>query len=183
MAQCCAAKIVTGALSTTAADVLEVHANLLLIDLLFYKILTWAAVQAGLLPTTHPVSSIAQKASKCQVKWHCSPLHNLFSHTGIDPVPIEIVEAHCQHSNYHTSFTTQIANCKESALKAIQQMHKQATTAVYCNGSAFQNGMGASAVLFVNGKEISHLGYHLGLTDKHTVYEAEIVGVTWAYTY
>ncbi|KNZ74017.1 hypothetical protein J132_08671 [Termitomyces sp. J132] len=58
-AQCHAAKTIMGALSTTAADMLELHANLLPINLLFHRVLTRATVCLGSLPETHPVSALA----------------------------------------------------------------------------------------------------------------------------
>ncbi|KAF8057556.1 hypothetical protein FPV67DRAFT_1391882, partial [Lyophyllum atratum] len=48
------------------------------------------------------------------------------------------------------------------------------------DGSGYEGGVGASAVLFVNGAEKSSLQYHLGPITHHTVYEAEIVGFTLA---
>ena len=50
--------------------------------------------------------------------------------------------------------------------------------ALYCNGSGFEGGVGASAVLYEKGTKTQHLTYHLGLIREHTVYKAEIIGTT-----
>ncbi|KNZ72294.1 hypothetical protein J132_04088 [Termitomyces sp. J132] len=79
---------------------------------------------------------------------------------------------------YWPSFTMHIATSKDKALEAITVTHKWVTMAVYCDGSSFQDGVGASAVLYVNGEEDSHLSYHLSSAAEHTVYKAEIVGIS-----
>ncbi|KAF5384346.1 hypothetical protein D9615_003173 [Tricholomella constricta] len=175
-----AAKLVTGSLSTTASDVLDAHTNLLPIDLLYHKILLRAAVRLASLPSTHPLHSPVRKAARRSVKRHRSPLHNLFSITGIDPTTVETVDASRRRPNYVPSFTTHIEGDKDSALTEANRIHRLAPTSVYCDGSGFEGGVGASAVLYVNGIEKASLKYHLGPIAKHTVYEAEIVGVTLA---
>ncbi|KAG5735422.1 hypothetical protein E4T56_gene12779 [Termitomyces sp. T112] len=62
--------------------------------------------------------------------------------------------------------------------KAIRLTHDCASTAIYCDGSGYKGGIGALAVLYVDNKERSSLRYFLGLATKHTIYEAEIVGMT-----
>ncbi|KAF5374631.1 hypothetical protein D9615_008911 [Tricholomella constricta] len=65
-----------------------------------------------------------------------------------------------------------------SALREANRIHDLAPVSVYCDGSGFEGGIGASAVLYVDKAERASLRYHLGPTTKHTVYEAEIVGLT-----
>jgi ribonuclease HI len=56
-----------------------------------------------------------------------------------------------------------------------------APVSVYSDGSGFEGGVGASAVLFINNVETKTLRYHLGPLTKHTVYEAEILGLTLSF--
>ena len=56
--------------------------------------------------------------------------------------------------------------------------HEDAPYSVYCNGSGFEGGMGASAIMYSDGHEVDSLCYHLGPISKHMVYEAEIIGLT-----
>ncbi|KAF5372678.1 hypothetical protein D9615_009837 [Tricholomella constricta] len=173
-----AARLVTDSLSTTAGDVLDAHTNLLPVDLLYHKILQRAAVRLASLPPTHPLHGPVRKAARRHVKRHRSPLHNLFFITGVDPTQIETVAPTRRRPNYAPSFSTHIKGNKEKALVEANRIHRLAPTSVHCDGSGYEGGVGASAVLFINGVEKASLRYHLGPITKHTVYEAEIVGLT-----
>ncbi|KAG5731524.1 hypothetical protein E4T56_gene5479 [Termitomyces sp. T112] len=134
-----------GSLAVTkkiAGDVLDAHANLLPVDLLFHKVLTRAAVCFGSLPDTHPVGTVACRAAKRFVHRHRSPLHNLFLFTGVNPSSIEIVRAHRCCPNYWPAFTTHIASSKEEALEAIRLTHDCASTAIYCNSPSIRDTEG-----------------------------------------
>ncbi|KAF5374596.1 hypothetical protein D9615_008913 [Tricholomella constricta] len=111
-----AAKLVTGSLSTTAGDVLDVHTNLLPVDLLYHKILQRAAVRLASLPDSHPLHGPVRNAAQRYVKRHRSPLHNLFFTTGVDPRTVETVLPTRRRPNYAPSFSTHIEDDKASAL-------------------------------------------------------------------
>lgn len=51
---------------------------------------------------------------------------------------------------------------------------------IYMDGSGYKGGIGAVAVLLQEGQEPQTLHYHLGPNDKHTVHEAETLGLTLA---
>ena len=48
---------------------------------------------------------------------------------------------------------------------------------VYTDGSAQSGKVGAAAIMKKDGKTIGKLHYHLGKVEKHTVFEAELVGM------
>ena len=48
---------------------------------------------------------------------------------------------------------------------------------MYSDGSAHDGKVGAAAVLQREGKQDRTLKLHLGTTEQHTVYEAELVGM------
>ena len=48
---------------------------------------------------------------------------------------------------------------------------------VYCNGSGFEGGIGASAILCIQDKEVNVLQCYLGTNKQHTDYEGEGVVV------
>ncbi|KAG5726184.1 hypothetical protein E4T56_gene14728 [Termitomyces sp. T112] len=173
-----AAKLVTSVLSTTAGDALDIHANLLLMDLLFWKVLTHAAVRILSLPPPHPLHSLAHQAANWFVRRHRSPLHKLFSFTGVDPTSIETVHSIHRQPNYHPSLTTHIMDDKDAALVAITNTHVSTSISVYCDGYGFEGGIGTSAVLYVNCWETSYLTYCLGSDAEHTVYEGKAMGFT-----
>jgi hypothetical protein len=84
-----AAKLITGALNTTAGDALDAHANLLPIDFLFDRVLFRATFRLASLLPTHPLHLPVSKAAKRYVKKHRSPFHNLFSTTNFSPTSVE----------------------------------------------------------------------------------------------
>ena len=84
-----AAKLITGALNTTAGNVLDAHANLLSVDLLFDKVLFRATAHLASLLPTHPLHLSVCKAAKHYVKKHRSLLHNLFSTTIFNPTSVK----------------------------------------------------------------------------------------------
>lgn len=174
------ARIVTGGLKTTAGDVLEVHANLLPIDLLFKKTLFRASTRLASLPSTHPLYKPIRKAANRYVKKHRSPLHNLFQHTGISPNDIETITAVRRRPNYSTKFSTHIANDKETALATASMLHNNSECSIYTDGSGFENGIGAAAVSYINKVESQYLWFHLGPSSRHTVYEGELIGICLA---
>ncbi|GLB41456.1 putative encoded by [Lyophyllum shimeji] len=173
-----AAKLVTGSLSTAAGDVLDAHSNLLPVDLLYHKVLFRAAARLASLPPTHPLHGPIRKAARRHVKRHRSPLHNLFFVTGVDPASVEVIAPTRCRPNYVPSFSTHILDNKIAALAEANRAHRRAPVSVYCDGSGFEGGISASAVLYVCGTEEASLQYFLGPMSRHTVYEAEIVGLT-----
>ena len=178
--QCKAAKTVTGALSSTAGDILNVHANLLPIDLLFSKILFRAAIHICSLPQSHPLHSTIRKAVCRPVKRHCSPLHNLLCLANISPNKVETITAVRHSPGYTTAFKSFISSSKERALEVIEDIERSHPIQVFSDGSGFEGGIRASAVLFINNHIAKVLHYHLGSEKEHTVYEAEGVGIAMA---
>jgi hypothetical protein len=59
--------------------------------------------------------------------------------------------------------------------------HMVAPVSVYSDGSGFEGGVGASTVQYINNIETKVLHYHLGSLKEHTVYEAEILGLTLSF--
>jgi len=174
------AKTITGALSTTAGDTLDIHANLFPIDLLLNKILFRAAVRICSLPKTHPLHTAIRKAASRYVRRHRSPLHNLLHLAKLSPDDVETISAVRRSPSYNASFATHISDSKEKALEVAEKIERIHPVQVFCDGSGFEGGIGASAVLYVNNQVAKILHYHLGSEKEHTVYEAEGVGITMA---
>ena len=70
-----------------------------------------------------------------------------------------------------------ISSDKESALTSANENHTQSQYKVYCDGSGFEGGAGASAILYKGNHIIKSLCYHLGPLTEHTVYESELIGL------
>jgi len=95
------ATTITGAIRTTAGDTLDMQANILPINILFNKVLFRATTCLCLLLPSYPLHSIMCTA---KVKWHRSPIHNLFFLSHLNPGDIEIVNAVRCHPEYQPSF-------------------------------------------------------------------------------
>lgn len=75
-------------------------------------------------------------------------------------------------------FRTHISPKEKDAIK--EQRELTDIVQIYTDGSSHGGGVGAAAVLIREGKTPRILRYHLGSDRKHTVYEAEVVGLTLA---
>jgi hypothetical protein len=69
---------ITGAMRTTAQDVLNVHADLCPIDLLIDKHCYREALRLSTIPSTHPLHTHIRSAAKRKPHRHPSPLHMIF---------------------------------------------------------------------------------------------------------
>ena len=65
-----ATTVVTGALRTTATDVMEAHANLLPVELMMNRICFRAVLCLAALPETHPLFKLVKQSSRRLIKRH-----------------------------------------------------------------------------------------------------------------
>ena len=69
---------------------------------------------------------------------------------------------------------------KESALTEANNNHVSTHYKVYSDGSGFEGGASASAILYKDNRVIKSLCYYLGPLTEHTVYESELIGLLLA---
>ena len=131
-----------GGLRGTVFDVLEAHANILPINLLFCRTQLNAAMQMCTLPSNHPVFPLAQQAASCFINRHKSPLHYLFHLTQLTPATTECTPPSCRHPYYIPAFTTRISPSKEIVLEVARKMHFKLKFKVYSNGSILEGRVG-----------------------------------------
>jgi ribonuclease HI len=171
------AKAITGGLSTTAGDIFDVHALLLPIDLLFCKLLYRAALRLCSLPPTHPLRPLLRSASRRNLRRHLSPIHHLLRLINGNPGEIETITPSRRSPGYTPSFKTVIPPSKEDALPLAILSNATAPIRIYSDGSGYEGGIGASALLYIKERLVKVLRVHLGSSLEHTVYEAEGVGL------
>lgn len=68
---------------------------------------------------------------------------------------------------------TIISYDKDEALGFTKIVHETTKYKVYTDGSGYEGGTGAAAVLYKNDKTIRSLQLHLGTNTEHTVYKYE----------
>ena len=167
-----AAIMITGAMKTTATDILELMANLLPFRILVDKIRYRAALRLTTLPPTHPLYKPVQNAAKRLVKRHRTPLHDLMHRYKLHPENMETINATRYNTNWKPRMTTKII---DDAIKDMEQDHPDVK--IFTDGSGMEGKIGASAVLYRNNRLKSTLRYQLGTQKHHTVYEGEGVGI------
>ena len=142
------ARYITGGIRGTAYNILEAHANLPPVNLLFRRVQFRAASRICTLPPRHPLYPIACHTVARFVRSHRSPLHYLFFITGLRPKHTETIDPVHQHPNYKPALNTVIKPNKESALTEVNNNHVSTHYKVYSNGSGFEGGAGTSAILY-----------------------------------
>jgi len=80
---------ITGTLLTMEINLLYLHMNLLLVDLLLHKVCQMAAVRMAALLDTHPIELIFNLRARRHIKRHHLPLHELAFISDIKPDEVE----------------------------------------------------------------------------------------------
>ena len=173
-----AALAITGGLRTSPTDSIETHANLLPIPLLMQHLLFSSTLRLASLPSNHPLHALVRRTAKRNVKRHKTAIHRLIHDLAVNPDKTETISPHTVHPTALTPFLTQIAGSKSDAKKEFAQCRSR--TMVFTDGSCRNGTVGAAATLFINHEHVATLRYHLGESAKHTVFEAEAVGLILA---
>jgi ribonuclease HI len=166
-----AAICITGAMRSTATDILDAHANLLPIPVLIDRIRARAALRMATVPTSHPLFKHVQRAAARRVKRHPAPLHGLMHDFAIEPKRMETVDHGKGEECWKPKFKTRIGRCREEGI--LMEWDDTAPIQIYTDGSGLDGKIGAAAVLYRNGRKIRSLRFHLGAETEHTVPEAE----------
>ena len=168
---------ITGGFRTTPTDSLDAHAALLPMELRVAKACSNAITRMATLTPEHPIHALVKKSSKGRIKRHRSPLHILTSIFQIDPNKFEKIPPVRTHPknigshDIHIDIPINKDASKQADANAIERIK------VYSDGSAHGGKVGAAAVLKRVGSPDRVLMLHLGTTEQHTVYEAELVGM------
>ena len=171
-----AAIAITGALSTAAGDAAMIHADLYDAGLTLLDTCHRASTRLAALPDSHPLKPHIKRVAQRVVKNHMTSLHILFALTAIDPKTTETINPTLLPPNLDIPILTTIDIQKEHAITCNAALHN-GECVLYANGSGFENGIGASAVLYEDGIERGSLKFNLGSTEEHTVFEGEVAGI------
>jgi len=170
-----AALQITGALRTTPTDLLLAHVDIAPLEFHIRKICHSAALRIATLPQTNPIGKAARRAARCHVKRLPSPLHNIMAMLKVHPDEIEKIPPIRKHPHWESAIKTVIPENKDQA--EARELNNEADIRVYSDGSGYEGGVGAAAVLYRGFRPVKVLRYYLGTLDKHTVYEGECVGM------
>jgi hypothetical protein len=144
------AKAITGGLSTTAGNIQDVHAFILLIELLFQKLLYMAALHLCALPTLHSLHPLLPSAAHHKVKWHLSPIHHLLHFVQVNPKNVEMIAPVRRGPGYMPSFKTVIPPLEDDTLLLATITNEASPVHVYTDGSSYEGNIGVATLLYVN---------------------------------
>jgi hypothetical protein len=125
----------------------------------------------------HPLTKMAKKCMKGKVKRHRSLLHHLANVYKADPNTFETISsagrnpAHIGKQPFKTDILPSKEASKGTDTSAMQHIK------VYTDRSAHRGNVGAATILTKDGHTIAALHYRLGISEEHTVFEAELVGL------
>ncbi|CDO73528.1 hypothetical protein BN946_scf185013.g163 [Trametes cinnabarina] len=172
--------IMTGALRSAPTDSLEAHAKVLPFDLLVDRICHRAAVRLCALPSSHPLAPHVLRAGKRLVRAHRSSLHEVLDayRSHLDYRHTETIRPTRLSPSWRPRHKVHMLDDREAAKDDDPRWRQRGQWAVYTDGSDCDGGVGASAVLYPPGRATPRrLHLHLGPSTRHTVYEAELVGI------
>lgn len=167
---------ITGALRTTATDILEHHADLPPLSLLTAQLVTRSVIRLLSLPSQHPLYPHIHKAHNRLVKSHASPLHHALA---LLPPHLTLIEPPPLITPYTPTPNLIISIPPRSEAEHIPPEYGREIQ-IFTDGSARAEGVGAAAVAYPRGKMSHTLHLHLGERQLHTVHQAESIGLLLA---
>ena len=170
-----AALQITGALRTTLTDLLLAHADIAPIESHIRKVCYSTALWITTLPQTNPIGKAARRAVWCHVKRLPSPLHNIMAMLQVHPDEIKKIQPVQKHPHWKSAIATVIPESKDQA--ETRELNNEADIRVYSDGSGYEGGVGAAAVLYRGFRLMKTLWCYLGTLDEHTVYEGKCVAM------
>ena len=175
-----AALAITGTLRTTPTDFIDAHAGILPIELALLKATHRATIRMLTLPDTHPLHSIVRSMREHPPTKHLGPIPSLLKTFKIDHEKFEVILPTALYTLRPPEFSTTIANTRKDSISF--EKNDTADFKAYSDGSGFNDGVGAAAILYKKGRftPINKLKIYLGPTTDHNTYEAELIGVILA---
>lgn len=167
---------ITGALRSTPTDLLDAHAGVLPMELALLKACHRAAVRMTTLPKAHSLHRKVKKAKKSPPLSHLGPIDNLIKLFQLGNVKMETISPMTDDPAIPLRHKITISKTRKESIEA--EKRDEADFKIYTDGSNFNGGVGAAAVMYRKGfpRPIKQLKAHLGETEEHNSYEAETVG-------
>lgn len=166
-----AAIIITGTMKTTVSATLDTLADLTLMHLVIDKWHQNATLALATIPDRHPLAPMVNKAATCYIMKHPSPLHELLHTYQLKPKELEKIRLIQYPSTWEPNVSISISKDKEHA---IAECGSDNTDIQICtDGLLIDEGVGAAAIIYKNGKLVVRRKAWLGNKNDHAVYEAE----------
>lgn len=166
---------ITGAMCSTASDMLDAHDDLLPFHILVNHICQRSALRLAAVPDTHPLHKPVRRARR-YIKHHRAPLHELLHAFGINPEALETIATHQQTLSWIRHIEVRKAANKDEAYREEMESRMQIKD---MDGSDKAGCVGTAAI-HRNGQRQGTLRVHLGSSSLHTIYKAELAGILLA---
>ncbi|KAK7029311.1 ribonuclease H-like domain-containing protein [Favolaschia claudopus] len=175
-----ACKLITGALRTTATDTLDFHANVLPVHIRLNRSAYNAATRLASLPSSNPIRHTFRRCRRVP-RFHRSPIHQLIHAFPIFRSDFETIDPQCRLVPLPAaSVSVHIAATKDIARADLDRVLARGGTCIFTDGSGFEDGAGAAAVVAAGRGEGIRRQKHLGSMSEHTVFESEVCGAILA---
>jgi ribonuclease HI len=170
------ALMLLGALRTTATDAIEAHANILPFHLILDSFRHRGLLRLATIPESNPIHYHVRRAAKVRVKRHQSPLHRLLNlYVHINPDRTEKIQAVRYSPGWKANLEIHIPDSKEEAKRLVE--NDAADIQIFTDGSGYEGGIGAAAILIRKDRPHRKMKYYLGRDTQQGVYNAETVGL------
>jgi hypothetical protein len=171
---------ITGALRTTPTGLVDSHAGIPPIELALLKATHRASVRLLTLPPTHPLHSVIQSTKVNPPRKHASPIANLIRIFKLSQVKVETILPAAQCPTTPSTFDTTVSGSRKGSIE--MEKKDAADFKVFSDGSGYNDGIGAAAVLYRKGRytPMDSLKFYIGPMTKHNTYEAETIGAILA---
>jgi ribonuclease HI len=164
----------TGGLRTTPTDLLFAHADMIPIKQLIEAHCHRSAIRLASLHPSHPLYKIVHRAASTYPKRHPSPLNSIMYASKITPYSMEKIDPRPRHPHWMSPLVTVIPPTKEDAQQA--ERDDEADVKIYTDGSGKDGHIGAAAILYHGFRVPRTARFHVGQSNKHTVFEGEGIG-------
>lgn len=177
-----AALAITGALRSTAGDILDLHANLLPIQILLEQHNRRSYIRLCTLPESHMLNGHvwAAHSNKAQHKEKPYPLLSMAHRNDIPPSYVEKIGPRKRPPTYTPAFDAHIDESRKDSIE--NEGNDKSRIKIYTDGSGIDDKVGAAALMYVDDEQEPRkiLHYHLGAKSDYSTYDAEWVGAVMA---
>jgi len=174
--QCIATLAINGGLCTTPMDLLDAHTGILPLELALSKACHRAIVQILTLSKAHPLFQIVRSTKCVASRKHQGPIDYLIASLSLGKVNMETITTTPGDPHLTPHYKRRIQASREDSIA--EEAQDKADFKVFSDGSGLERGIGAAAVIYRKGSNISlnHLKAYLGPSTKHNSYKGEAVG-------
>ena len=173
-----AAIIITGAMRTTAGDILNIHANLLPPKQRIEKMYIKLAYRLTTLPPTHPLYHDVTRASRFHIKHHRGPINDIIQYHKVQYKTTDTILPVRQSPKWTFKGKCIIETKTEKAIQ--NEIDDKAKIKIFTDRSGIDGQVGAAAVMFEEGREVEVKRFRLGPLRQHEVYDGEGIGMVTA---